>query len=162
LDGKPTGGCKRGWKKPTPGSLLFREPLKVIGNSVKMKGPLKVVDMRYFVGPESPPSVKVEVFVVQRWYLKAYSPRDKAFRGRFIVEKRMFGSGVSAVAPFDTHGFISPDWTGFQWNSEDRSMHKYPGLPGAWQGTPYNFVTGGEGLTLPGLPPQATGCMADT
>jgi hypothetical protein len=137
-------------------------PLKVIRNSVAVKGTLVVVEMRYFVGPESPPSDKVEILKVERWYVKLYAANDFRFQGRFIVEKRIFGSGVSAVAPYDTQGFTSPDWTGFKWNSEDLTRRAYPRLPGRWPGTSYDFVKGSQGVRVPGLPTQALGCLAGT
>jgi hypothetical protein len=129
---------------------------------VSIKGKLVVVEMRYFVGPESPPSVNYETRRVQRWYVKLYAAHDFSFQGRFLVEKRFFGSGVSAVAAYDTQGFNSPDWTGFKWNSEDLNRRAYPGLPGRWPGTSYDFVKGSQGVRVPGLPAQALGCLAGT
>ena len=82
-----------------------------------MKGPLVVVDMRRFVGPESPPSPQGYLLDVERWYIKLYAQDDIAFQGRFLVESRTFGRGLSAVAPYDTNGFRSPDWVGFQYDS---------------------------------------------
>jgi hypothetical protein len=61
------------------------------------------------------------------------------------------------MAPFDTEGFRSPDWSGFQW--ADTEPSPYPGLPGAWSGTRYDFVKGGEGLDIPGLPTEVRGCL---
>ena len=118
--------------------------------------------MRYFVGPDSPPSDQVEVRVVERWYVKLYSASDLRFQGRFLVEKRTFGSGVSGLAPYDTTGFNSPDWTGFKWNSEDLTRHAYPGLPGAWPGVGYDFVKGSQGVRVAGLPNEVLGCLEGT
>ena len=134
----------------------------MIRRTTGVRGPLVVTDMRYFTGPESPPSDKGYLFVVERWYVRLYARRDPAFRGRFLVEARRFGQGVSAVAPYDTGGFRSPDWIGFQYDSADTTPKAYPGLPGEWQGTPYDFVRGGEGLDFPGLPPQVVGCLDGT
>jgi hypothetical protein len=154
----------KGWVSPKPGSQLFNAPLNVIRNSVPVKGKLVVVEMRYFVGPESPPSDKVEILSVERWYVKLYAAHDIRFQGRFLVERRVFGSGVSAVAAYDTKGFNSPDWRGFQWNSEDLTRRAYPGLPGRWPGSSYDFVKGTppQGVRVHGLPDQALGCMAGT
>jgi hypothetical protein len=122
--------------------------------------------MRMFVGPESPPSVgegaKGYLQDIRRWYIKLYAPQDLGFQGRFIVEQRVFGRGLSAVAPYDTRGFRSPAWHGFQWESAQRRAVRYPGLPGTWSGTDYDFVTGGEGLNLPGLPVAVAGCLDGT
>lgn len=127
-----------------------------------MKGPLTVVDMRYFEGPESPPSDKGYLLVVQRWYVKLFAERDEAFQGRFLIEARRFGRGLVAVAPYDTAGFSSPDWVGFQYDSADTDRKAYPGLPGLWSGIAYDFVEGGGGIEIAGLPDAVLGCLAGT
>jgi hypothetical protein len=127
-----------------------------------VRGPLVVTDMRYFTGPESPPSDKGYLLVVERWYVRLWARRDPAFQGRFLVEARRFGQGVSAVAPYDSEGFHSPSWIGFQYDSADTDPAAYPGLPGTWGGVPYDFVNGGEGLTFPGLPSEVAGCLRGT
>lgn len=154
--------CVNGWTTPPEGSPRYRQPLGIIRRTTGVEGPLVVVDMRYFEGPESPPSDKGYLLVVQRWYIKLYAERDPAFQGRFLVEARRFGRGVAAVAPYDTHGFRSPDWIGFQWDSADPEPKSYPGLPGRWSGIPYDFVKGGAGLEIPGLPEQVVGCLDGT
>jgi hypothetical protein len=121
-----------------------------------------VTDMRAFTGPESPPSDMGYLVDIQRWYVRLWARHDPAFQGRFLVEARRFGSGVSAVAPYDTHGWRSPDWIGFQFDSADTATKSYPRLPGEWEGRPYDFVKGGGGLDIPGLPPAVTGCLAGT
>jgi len=127
-----------------------------------VQGPLVVTDMRYFTGPESPPSQQGYLLEVDRWYIRLYAADDPSFRGRFIVEARRFGRGVAAVAPYDTHGFRSPDWIGFQYDSADTTRRAYPGLPGTWEGKPYDFVKGGGGLDFPGLPAEVVGCLDGT
>ena len=127
-----------------------------------MQGDFVVVDMRYFTGPESPPSDQGYLQDIERWYIKLYDKQDLSYQGRFLVEQRRFGRGVVAVAPYDTKGFRSPDWSGFQWNEGDTRSKAYPGLPGTWRGVRYDFVKGGAGLTIPGLPSQVTGCLAGT
>ncbi len=122
-----------------------------------------IVDIRTFVGPESPPADdKGYLQDIRRWYVKLYIEDDWAYQGRFIVEQRRFGRGVAAVAPYDTVGFGSPDWSGFQWNSAEPEPVPRTGLPGAWAGTAYDFVRGGEGLTIPGLPEELRGCLEGT
>jgi hypothetical protein len=160
--GPATLDCVNGWTTPPEGSPRYRQPLGIIRRTTGVQGPLVVVDMRYFEGPESPPSDKGYLLVVQRWYVKLYAERDPAFQGRFLVEARRFGRGVAAVAPYDTHGFRSPDWIGFQYDSADPEPKAYPGLPGTWSGIPYDFVRGGAGLEIPGLPKQVVGCLAGT
>ena len=126
-------------------------------------GSFKIADMRYFVGVESPPNPdKPYLQDIERWYVKLYDPQDRAFRGRFLVERREFGSGVSAVAPFGTHGFSSPDWQGLTYEGSDGQPKEHPGLPGTWSGTTYDFVAGGNGINLPGLPADEAGCLDGT
>ena len=95
-----------------------------------------------FVGPESPPSAgddaKGYLQDIRRWYIKLFVPSDLSYQGRFIVEQRVFGRGVAAVAPYDTEGFSSPDWSGFQYDSANRLRRPYPGLPGRWSGIRYD------------------------
>ena len=155
--------CDQGWATPKAGTPPFTEPLGIIRRTTGVKGPLVVVDMRQFVGPESPPSDKGYLLEVERWYIKLYAQDDIAFQGRFLVEARTFGRGLSAVAPYDTEGFRSPDWVGFQFDScGPLATKSYPGLPGRWSGTPYDFVRGGAGLKIPGLPDEVLGCLAGT
>jgi hypothetical protein len=160
----PTSGsvsddCVEGWRTPFAGSALEQHPLDVIARTVRLPDDRVVVDMRYFEGPESPPSEMGYLAVVERWYVKLYSPSDLTFQGRFLVESRDFGDGVAAVAPYDTEGFRSPDWSGFQWNEGEPQAHAYAGLPGRWRGDRYDFVKGGLGLHIPGLPAQVRGCL---
>jgi hypothetical protein len=156
--GDPSASCVNGWLSPVVDSPLFRAPLRVLRRTVRLPGRPTVVEMRYFTGPESPPSDKGYIAVVERWYVKLYTEEDLRFQGRFLVESRQFGDGVAAVAPYDTEGFRSPDWSGFQWDpgSDPRT---YPGLPGAWVGTRYDFVRGGAGLDIRGLPAEVEGCL---
>ena len=160
--GPVASDCVHGWKTPPADSARFRTPLRVIRQVTGASGPLEVVDMRRFDGPESPPSDKGYLLNVERWYVKAFARDDPAFQGRFLVEARTFGTGLVAVAPYDTTGFGSPDWTGFQFDSADTQPRAYPGLPGTWAGVPYDFVKGGEGLQIPGLPDEVVGCLAGT
>jgi hypothetical protein len=154
-----TEACVDGWRTPQADSSLARFPLKVIGRTIRMPEDPVIVDMRYFMGPESPPSEKGYLATVERWYVKLYSAADLAFQGRFLVESREFGDGVVAVAPYDTEGFRSPDWSGFQWNEADQGRKAYQGLPGRWRGTRYDFVRGGADLDIPGLPDEVRGCL---
>jgi hypothetical protein len=167
----PTSGgvaldCVNGWVTPEAGSPQFLQPVGIVRRTTGVEGPLEVVDMRYFVGPESPPSDKGYLLDVERWYIKLFARNDLSFQGRFLVEARRFGRGLAAVAAYDTSGFRSPDWIGFQYESADPERRAYPGLPGLWAGTPYDFVVGdaldSEGLTIPGLPEDLVGCLAGT
>jgi len=154
--------CVNGWVTPREDSPRFLQPLGIIRRTTGVEGPLEVVDMRYFEGPESPPSDKGYLLVVQRWYVKLYAADDPAFQGRFLIEARRFGRGLVAVAPYDSFGFRSPDWIGFQYDSADLEPRAYEGLPGLWSGVAYDFADGGEGLLIPGLPEQVAGCLSAT
>jgi hypothetical protein len=154
--------CVNGWVTPKRGSDRYEEPLRVIRQVTGVPGRLVVVDMRTFEGPESPPSDKGYLLDVRRWYVKVFAEEDLAFQGRFLVESRVFGTGLVAVAPYDTNGFRSPDWVGFQLDTGDPEKRSYAGLPGAWAGVPYDFVGGGAGLEIPGLPDEVVGCLSAT
>jgi hypothetical protein len=160
--GPVTDTCVHGWVTPAVGSSEFTQPLFIIRRTTGVKGPLVVIDVRFFTGPESPASKMGYLQEIGRWYVRLYAKDDPAFRGRFLVEARLFGKGLSAVAPYDTHGFRSPDWIGFQYDSADTTPKSYPALPGKWEGTPYDFVKGGAGLDFPGLPSEVTGCLEGT
>jgi hypothetical protein len=160
--GPVAADCVNGWVTPPRDSARHAEPLRVIRRVTRVKGPLEVVDLRYFEGPESPPSDKGYLLDIRRWYVKAFARDDLSFQGRFLVESREFGTGLVAVAPYDTDGFRSPDWVGFQFNSGDPEARAYPGLPGTWAGVPYDFVNGGAGLQIPGLPDEVLGCLSTT
>jgi hypothetical protein len=160
--GPVAADCVNGWVMPPRDSARYAEPLRVIRRMSGVQGPLEVVDLRTFEGPESPPSDKGYLLDVRRWYVKAFAKHDLSFQGRFLVESREFGTGLVAVAPYDTDGFRSPDWVGFQFNSADPEARAYPGLPGLWAGVPYDFVTGSAGLQIPGLPDEVLGCMSAT
>jgi hypothetical protein len=160
--GPPTSACENGWATPVAGTPPFTEPLGIIRRQTGVKGPIVVVDMRRFTGPESPPSTQGYLLEVDRWYIKLYAEEDIAFQGRFLVEARRFGRGLVAVAPYDTDGFRSPDWIGFQFDSGNTARTRYPGLPGRWSGIPYDFVGGGAGLKISGLPDEVSGCLDGT
>jgi hypothetical protein len=161
--GAPSATCANGWRTPPEDSPDATDPLGIIRRTTGAEAPFEVVDMRMFIGPESPPSVgesaKGYLQDIVRWYIKLYTPDDLSFQGRFLVESRRFGRGLSAVAPYDTRGFRSPDWRGFQYDSSDTEPRAVPGLPGEWSGVEYDFVNGGEGLDLPGLPASLVGCL---
>jgi hypothetical protein len=164
--GQATDSCVEGWVTPPRDSPMFTDPLGIIRRTSPVDGDLVVVDMRVFVGPESPPSVgdsaKGYLQDIRRWYIKLYAADDLTYQGRFLVEQRTFGRGVAAVAPYDTEGFSTPDWVGFQYDSAKPWSKAYPALPGTWSGEPYDFVRGGAGLTNPGLPDEVVGCMKGT
>jgi hypothetical protein len=160
--GDPSETCVDGWVTPPAGSAVATKPLRILKRTVRLPRKPVVVDMRYFTGPESPPSDKGYILVIERWYVKLYAETDLRFQGRFLIESRQFGDGVAAVAAYDTKGYRSPDWSGFQWNEADPERRSYAGLPGEWAGVRYDFVKGGAGLEIRGLPTEVTGCLEAT
>jgi hypothetical protein len=165
----PTGtlGCVNGWSEPTDPEQ--RElPFHVIRRTMKIDGEFDLDEMRYFEGPESPPSTKGYLLRVDRWYVKASMRGQPRIRARWLVEERAFGSAVVAVAPYESTEFVSPDWIGFQYEGPDAPRVRYPGLPGKWAGLPYDFVTGHDIETgdrvfkFPGLGPEVAGCLTGT
>jgi hypothetical protein len=161
--GAPSASCVDGWVMPPEGDELHDVALRVLRNATAWRGTFVVTDMRYFTGPESPPSPdKGYLRVVERWYVKGYMRNDPSLQGRFLLERRRFGAGLAAVAPYASRGWGSPDWIGFQHDTADPAPRAYPGLPGTWSGIPYDFVKGGEGVRFPGLPADVTGCLDGT
>jgi hypothetical protein len=160
--GAPAGDCVNGYDTPAPGSPLYRRPLEVIAGTAGVEGEFEVEEIRYFEGPEAPPSEMGYLAVVKRWYVKARLVDRPGWKGRFLVEEREFGIGLAAVAPWDSRGFRSPDWRGFQWEGVDSQPARYEGLPGRWPGTIYDFVRGGAGIDIAGLPREVIGCLSGT
>jgi hypothetical protein len=153
--------CVNGWIEPTDPEQ--RElPYHVIRRTMLVDGEFHTVEMRYFEGPESPPTDKGYAQVIDRWYVKAYLESDPSFRARWLIEERFFGSAVVAVAPFRTNGFESPDWLGFQYQGPHAERQTYEGIPGRWAGSSYDFVTGEGVFNFPGLPPEVAGCLEGT
>jgi hypothetical protein len=157
-----TGDCVNGYETLTSGEPGFRRPLHVIARTAGVPNAFRVEEMRYFEGPESPPSEMGYLALVKRWYVKARLEGRPGWQARFLVEERDFGTGLTAVAPFDTMGFSSPDWRAFQWEGVDSKPVRYPGLPGKWPGTTYDFVLGGAGIDIRGLPREVIGCLDGT
>jgi hypothetical protein len=146
--GGPSADCVNGWSTPEPGSPEYDDPLSILEGQLGVDGPWQLDALRYFVGADG----------VLRWYLRGAMATDANFRGRFLIEARGEDATVVAVAPYESSGFQSPDWTGF---SGDGDPQTYLGLPGQWAGTPYDFVSGG-GVAGPGLPDDVIGCVSDT
>lgn len=166
-DGKELAGeCVNSYTSPPEGDPLRDDAIRALRKAMGFRGDFHVEEMRYFEGPESPPSERDYALLVKRWYVKGWPEEDPSIQGRWLIERRAFGVGVSAVAPFDSEGFASPDWVGFQFEGPDAALEAYPGLPGEWAGEPYDFVTGKaleteeEVFGFPGLPVEVIGCLA--
>jgi hypothetical protein len=110
----PFESCVNGWVAPEPSSAEYAEGLGILSGYMGVTDPWLVDEMRYFVGPDSPGVIEPRFPAVERWYIKARISDDQTFRGRWLIEKRTDQIlGVSAVAPWATSGYESPDWTGF-------------------------------------------------
>lgn len=151
--------CVNGWTVPAPGTSLRVRPLDLMRRDMGVTGEFRVLEMRYFTGPEVPWIVQPRPPYVEWWYVKAHLVDDPEFRARWLVVHRSpVANGVTAIARFDTRGYQSPDWRGFIGEGEPRTIE---GLPGTWIGMDYDFLVGEDGET-PGLPDEVVGCMDGT
>jgi hypothetical protein len=156
--GAPTADCINGWISPSFDSQERGTGMYLIDRQMGVSGSWTIAEMRFFLGPDVTWS-DAPAASVKRWYVKA-SLEGEDLRARWLIEQRSdLDYGVVAVAPYDTSGFLSPDWTGFSGDSEPQT---YLGLPGQWSGTPYDFVSGGGTAGGPGLPDEVVGCVSDT
>lgn len=161
LEGDAGPGCVNGWTTPAPGTALRVEPLDAIRRSMGVTGQFRVIEMRYFTGPEVPEIEAPRPPMIEWWYVKAQLVDDPTFQARWLVVRRAAGvdtEAIAAVAPFDTTGYRSPDWRGFVGDGAPRPIE---GLPGQWPGAPYDFVAGTE-TEPPGLPQENTHCLDAT
>jgi hypothetical protein len=158
--GPPSEGCRDGWIAPVLDDAEYQEGLTILANYMGVTGPWVLDEMRYFTGPDSPGIIEPRYDPVHRWYIKASLADSDGYRGRWLLEKRTETVlGVSAVAPYETVGYASPDWTGFVGEGPPQT---YIGLPGQWAGIPYDFVTGEGDSGNAGLPVEVTDCLAGT
>jgi hypothetical protein len=156
----PYPGCVDGWVSPTSASPRFTQAIEMLEAQMGVSGPWKVDEMRYFTGPDVPWIIEPHYGVVDYWYVKAGLTADPTFHARWLLEQRTDTiRGISAVAPYDTTGYASPDWTGFV---GEGTPHIVTGLPGTWSGIPYDFVTGEGDSGQPGLPDEVVGCLSGT
>jgi hypothetical protein len=144
VSGQPTSTCATGWQVPVPRTPLRSEPLDHLRASMDVTGEFLVAEMRLFRGLDGS----------LWWYVKASRGADPSFRGRWLVVRQPNGvRRVAAVAPYETGGLRSPDWRAFSGQGDPR---RWPGLPGAWRGSPVDFAAAG------GLPRELRGCLAGT
>ena len=158
--GLPGPGCINGWTSPVEGSEERAEGIDILANYMGLTAPLDVVDMRYFLGPDPDFILEPRFENFEHWYIKATLSTDPTYAGRWLIEKRNESRlGVSAVAPFDTAGYESPDWSAFVGDGPPRTI---AGLPGMWSGIQYDFVTGEGDVGFPGLPEELSECLTGT
>ena len=93
-EGRLRRRASRAGGRPPRDTPQFTDPLGIVRRTAPVDGDFVVVDMRYFTGPESPPSDKGYILEIDRWYIKLYVESDWSYQGRFIVEQRTFGRGA--------------------------------------------------------------------
>ena len=147
-DGAPSETCVHGWTSPPRGSPLRKAALDMMRERSSER--FVVLDIRYFRGPEDaevigPPRE------VERWYIKARSVGRRARGQRWLVRRAAVGSGVDAVAPFDSTGYGPGIWR--RPDALDES------LSDPFQ-RPCDGARAGEKCM--GLPRQVLGCLQGT
>jgi hypothetical protein len=101
--GAPGPGCVNGWTTPAPGTALRAQALDILRRGMNVTGELRVVDMRYFTGPEVPWIIAPRPPLVGWWYVKAQLVDDPTLQARWLIAKRSAAvEGIAAVARFDT------------------------------------------------------------
>jgi len=146
----PRPDCVHGWTVPPFGSELRKRPLDLMRTIQGFTGQFEVPDIRYFVGPDNANKAEPRFPNVERWYAKVIYIDDHSFRVRFLAGRSPIGQGIIAVAPFDSVGFHSPDWAGFD---GEGGASPFPNLPGLWPGQPYDYVAAHE------MPDACRGCL---
>jgi hypothetical protein len=109
-----------------------------------------VEDMRYFIGPEDAEVLGARGDV-ERWYVKASTDTEPRRRQRWLVRRATIGSGVDAVAPFDSSGYGPATWR--RPDASDESVADPFQRP--CQGTQ-------PGDKCMGLPREVLGCLSGT
>jgi serine/threonine-protein kinase len=149
MNGRKAATCVSGWETPDAGVAVRRDGFTIIKSGMGITGSFQVVELRYFKDYDN----------TEWWYVKAFLDEDLDFKGRWLVQRDAGGvRRIAAVAPYATDGLRSPDW---RWFDGKGPAAAYPGLPGKWAGTGYDFVGGGTGVAG-GLPSEVRGCMAGT
>jgi hypothetical protein len=105
--GSPSDTCVQGWVRPRPGSKLRKAALDMLREQRGER--FVVIEMRYFVGPEDAEVIGPQR-QVERWYVKARSLADRSRQQRWLLRRAAVGSGIDAVAPFDSTGYGPGIW----------------------------------------------------
>lgn len=145
-EGAASETCVKGWSSPGRGSKLRKAALDMIRGQRSER--FVVVDLRYFVGPEDA-EVVGPPREVERWYVKAYSARQHSRRQRWLVRRASVGSGIDAVAPFDSTGYGPGTWQ--RPDAVDESVTD-----------PFQRPCDRVGEKCMGLPRQVLGCLRGT
>ena len=146
--GAPSPTCVKGWLTPERGSPLRSAVLNMLRTR---PGERFVVDeIRYFVGPEDADVVD-RSGNVERWYVKAYSELEPRRRQRWLVRRAALGSGIDAVAPYESTGYGPSVWR--RPDARDES------LADPFERPCGQVEPGGKCM---GLPREVLGCLAGT
>jgi hypothetical protein len=105
--GSPGDTCVQGWVRPRAGSKLRKAALDMLREQRGER--FVVIEMRYFVGPEDAEVIGPQR-QVERWYVKARSLADRSRQQRWLLRRAAVGSGIDAVAPFDSTGYGPGTW----------------------------------------------------
>lgn len=105
--GSPSDTCVQGWVRPRAGSKLRKAALDMLREQRGER--FVVLEMRYFVGPEDAEVIGPQRRV-ERWYVKARSLADRSRQQRWLLRRAAVGSGIDAVAPFDSSGYGPGIW----------------------------------------------------
>lgn len=144
----PSPTCVNGWSTPERGSALRGAALDMM--RVRPGERFIVDEMRYFVGPEDAEVLGVRGDV-ERWYIRATTETEPRRRHRWLVRRAKVGSGIDAIAPFDSKGYGPGVWR--------RPDAPDPSLADPFE-RPCQGTKPGEKCT--GLPREVLGCLAGT
>jgi hypothetical protein len=138
----------RGWVTPERGSSLRSAVLNMLRTRPGER--FVVEEMRYFVGPEDGDVVDPHGNV-ERWYVKAYSELEPRRRQRWLARRAACGSGVDAVAPYESTGYGPSVW-------------RRPDAPDESLADPFEHPCrdARPGEKCMGLPREVLGCLAGT
>lgn len=145
---RASAGCVKGWSTPPRGGPLRRAALDMM--RVQAGERFVVDELRYFIGPEDaevigPPRQ------VERWYVKAYTETEPRRRQRWLVRRASVGTGVDAVAPYDSTGYGPDTWKRLDVSDES--------LADPFQRPCQSSEPGAKCM---GLPREVLGCLEGT
>jgi hypothetical protein len=146
--GVATPSCVNGWTTPERGSALRGAVLNMLRTRPGER--FVVTEMRYFVGPEDAEVISPRGDV-ERWYVKAYSEGDPRRRQRWLARRAAVGSGIDAIAPYDSVGYGASTWRRPD-ATDERFADPFE--------RPCATVKAGERCM--GLPREVLGCLSGT